>query len=42
METKQILTTKEECINWLRNHVEEMTQLVAEVNAQDGSLYDYE
>ena len=42
METKQILTTKEEAINWLRNHVEEMTQLVAEVNSQDGSLNDYE
>ena len=42
METKQILTTKEQAINWLKQHVEEMSQLVAEVNAQDGSLYDYE
>ena len=28
METKQILTTKEEAINWLRNHVEEMAPTV--------------
>ena len=42
METKQVLTTKEEAINWLKNHVEEMAQLVDEVNSYDGSLYDYE
>ena len=41
-QTKVELTTKQEAINWLKQHVEEMTQLVAEVNAQDGSLYDYE
>ena len=41
-QTKVELTTKEEAIEWLRNNVEEMSQLVAEVNAYDGSLYDYE
>ena len=35
-------SVKEECVEWLRNNVEEMSQLVAQVNAQDGSLYDYE
>ena len=35
-------SVKEQCIDWLKEHVEEMSQLVAEVNAQDGSLYDYE
>lgn len=41
METKQILTTKEEAINWLKAHVEEMADLVNEVNSYDGSLADY-
>ena len=41
METKQILTTKEQAINWLKAHVEEMAQLVDEVNSYDGSLMDY-
>ena len=41
-QTKVELTTKEEAIEWLRNNVQEMSQLVEEVNAYDGSLYDYE
>ena len=41
-QTKVELTTKEQAIEWLRNNVQEMSELVAEVNAQDGSLYDYE
>ena len=36
------MSNKQECIEWLKAHVEEMSQLVAEVNAKDGSLYDYE
>ena len=41
-QTKVELTTKQEAIDWLRNHIDEMAQLVNEVNAKDGSLYDYE
>ena len=41
-QTKVELTTKQEAIEWLRNHIDEMTQLVDEVNSYDGSLYDYE
>ena len=40
-QTKVELTTKQEAIDWLRNNVEEMSQLVAQVNSQDGSLNDY-
>ena len=35
------MSNKQECIEWLRNHVEEMTQLVSQVNSQDSSLADY-
>ena len=36
------MNTKEQCIEWLKSHVEEMSQLVTQVNSKDRSLDDYE
>ena len=36
------MSNKQECIEWLKQHVEEMSQLVAQVNSKDGSLNDYQ
>ena len=41
-QTKVELTTKQEAINWLRNHIEQAEVLINEVNSTEGTLMEYE
>ena len=41
-QTKVELTTKQEAINWLRNHIEQAEVLINDVNSTEGTLMEYE
>ena len=41
-QTKVELTTKQEAIEWLRNHIEQAAVLINEVNSTEGTLMEYE
>ena len=41
-QTKVELTTKQEAIEWLRNHIEQAEVLINEVNSTEGTLAEYE
>ena len=41
-QTKVELTTKQEAIDWLRNHIEQAEVLINEVNSTEGTLAEYE
>ena len=41
-QTKVELTTKQEAIEWLRNHIEQAEVLINEVNSAEGTLQEYE